>query len=372
MKVFSYRILLLVVGVVVLSVSVCTMYGRLSGSSKLEKAMSLYEAGDEKRAYDLFNDIYSKQPHSRLGTEALYYLCRMGRGSPGERIACWKKFLDRDPSGEMGVVGKLELAGLYEKMGENEKAMETYRGIIEGAPRHSRVVRAMYRVASISGETGKLEEARDMLRLILEEHPDIPEVADVQKDLGDVNMAMLLGRKIHEPLSVEYEVKSGDSLEKIARKFNTTVELLKRCNDKEDAAIRVNERLKVVQADISTLIDKSQCTLSLFINGELFNIYSVGTGKDNVTPVGRFKIVNKGVEPVWYRPGGGEIPYGDPENLLGTRWMGIDSPGYGIHGTWEPETVGKQSSAGCIRLLNEDVEELFMILPPGTPVTIVD
>jgi len=77
-------------------------------------------------------------------------------------------------------------------------------------------------------------------------------------------------------------------------------------------------------------------------------------------------------KPEWFRPGGGVIPYGDPGNLLGTRWMAIDSPGYGIHGTWEPETIGKQLSAGCIRMLNRDVEELYTIVPVGTPVKIVE
>jgi len=44
--------------------------------------------------------------------------------------------------------------------------------------------------------------------------------------------------------------------------------------------------------------------------------------------------------------------------------------GYGIHGTWEPETVGSAVSKGCIRMLNTDVEELFDIVPVGTAVTI--
>ena len=73
------------------------------------------------------------------------------------------------------------------------------------------------------------------------------------------------------------------------------------------------------------------------------------------------------------------VPFGDKENILGTRWMSLTATGetppargYGIHGTWEPATLGKQSSAGCIRMRNSDVEELFMLVPEGTPVTIVE
>ena len=46
--------------------------------------------------------------------------------------------------------------------------------------------------------------------------------------------------------------------------------------------------------------------------------------------------------------------------------------GYGIHGTIEPQNLGKQVTEGCVRMVNADVEELFIIVPTGTEVTIVD
>ena len=73
------------------------------------------------------------------------------------------------------------------------------------------------------------------------------------------------------------------------------------------------------------------------------------------------------------------IPYGDPANILGTHWLALeptgDTPrvsGYGIHGTWDDTSIGKQSSAGCVRMRNSDVEELYVLLPRGTPVLIVE
>ena len=98
------------------------------------------------------------------------------------------------------------------------------------------------------------------------------------------------------------------------------------------------------------------------------------------TPAGTFKIVDKISEPPWW-PGDGQppIPYGDKRNILGTRWLAIeatgDTPrvrGYGIHGTWDDSSIGKQSSAGCVRMRNKDVEEVFMMMPRGTPVKIVE
>ena len=68
----------------------------------------------------------------------------------------------------------------------------------------------------------------------------------------------------------------------------------------------------------------------------------------------------------------------DPKNPIGERWIGLQGTtpdtakftGYGIHGTWDNSSIGKQATAGCIRLVNDDVAELFTMLPLGTPVTI--
>ena len=91
----------------------------------------------------------------------------------------------------------------------------------------------------------------------------------------------------------------------------------------------------------------------------------------NIQPnqfVGEFKIVSRMVDPVWK----GVVPPGDPKNPLGTRWLGFDLPQYGIHGTNEPETIGQPVTQGCIRLVNSDVEELYVLLPEGTHITVTE
>jgi lipoprotein-anchoring transpeptidase ErfK/SrfK len=52
--------------------------------------------------------------------------------------------------------------------------------------------------------------------------------------------------------------------------------------------------------------------------------------------------------------------------------MGFDITGYGIHGTTEPDKIGQQVTAGCVRMRNEEVEELYTLIPVGTEVTIQD
>jgi lipoprotein-anchoring transpeptidase ErfK/SrfK len=79
--------------------------------------------------------------------------------------------------------------------------------------------------------------------------------------------------------------------------------------------------------------------------------------------------------PTWIHPlTGKSIAGGSPENPLGHYWIGFWTNGtnwVGFHGTPEPNSVGKASSHGCIRMYNKDIEELFHKVRVGTPVTVV-
>jgi LysM repeat protein len=201
---------------------------------------------------------------------------------------------------------------------------------------------------------------------------------EAEKILGQLNINLLLSPATM-PEKIEYIVQSGDILEQLAKKKGTTIELIRKCNSLQGQMIHPGDRLRIFNAKLTILISKSQNNLLLKANNRFFKRYPVGTGKFGTTPVGNFVISDKIVEPPWWRPDGKMIPYGDKENVLGTRWMSLTATGetpkvrgYGIHGTWEPDTIGKQASAGCIRLSNSDVEELYTIVPLKTPVTIIE
>ncbi|MCX7888044.1 MAG: L,D-transpeptidase family protein, partial [Verrucomicrobiae bacterium] len=171
---------------------------------------------------------------------------------------------------------------------------------------------------------------------------------------------------------VDHTVVEGDTLGKLARKFNTTIELIKKSNGLTSDTIRIGDRLRIYQGKFAVEISKAANTLTVTDHGKFFKRYRVGTGQDSRTPVGEFKITSRIHQPPWFRPDGQTIPYGHPDNILGTHWLGLNLARYGIHGTWDTNSIGRQSSAGCIRLLNEDVAELYLLLPVGTPVVIRD
>lgn len=112
-------------------------------------------------------------------------------------------------------------------------------------------------------------------------------------------------------------------------------------------------------------------TLSLFAGAEFVKEYPIAIGKPSTpTPLGDFYILNKEVDPDWYPPNGNAVVPSGPDNPLGYRWMGF-LPLYGIHGTNAPWTIGMTVSNGCVRMKEPDVEELFEVVPYGTPVRVV-
>jgi len=217
---------------------------------------------------------------------------------------------------------------------------------------------------------GDILEAKADYQKLVNDYPNSGEVTNWQKKQEELNLKLLFSSTV-TPGSVLYEIKPGDTLIKIAREHKTTPELIMKSNNISDSRIVPGRKIKVWSSPFSILVDKSQNTLILKTNEEIIKTYIVATGANNSSPVGTFKITSKLPNPTWFKAGA-VVPPGSPENILGTRWLGIDVPGYGIHGTTEPQSLGKQVTQGCVRMSNSDVEELYSIIPMGTEVTIVD
>jgi len=217
---------------------------------------------------------------------------------------------------------------------------------------------------------GDLLEARNIYQGLINNFPNAQQADIWGKKTDELNIRLLFSAVI-TPKSVLYEIKPGDTLAKIAREFKTTTELLRKSNNFTGDRIMPGRKIKVWTAPFSIVVDKSQNILILKSDEDVIKTYVVSTGADNCTPIGTFKIVNKLKNPTWFKAGA-VVPTGSPENVLGSRWLGFDLAGYGIHGTTDPQSLGKQVTQGCVRLANSDVEELYAIVPEGTEVAIVD
>lgn len=255
--------------------------------------------------------------------------------------------------------------------GDEQAALKEIAAILGKSPTSSQSESALFALASFYEAKGDLIKARDTYQKIVDSFPSSKRISSLQQALDNSNIKILFS-SIQTPDSTYYEVQKGDSLVKIAKRFGTTVELITRANNLAGDTIRIGRRLKVSTAKFSISVDKSQNILTLKSGGRIVKTYRVSTGKNNSTPVGKFTITNKIVDPPWYTSSGEVVQPTDPKNILGTRWMGISVPSYGIHGTTEPQTIGKSVTAGCVRMRNAEVEELYAIVPAGTEVIIED
>ena len=169
-------------------------------------------------------------------------------------------------------------------------------------------------------------------------------------------------------------VKRGDTLAGLAKRLGVSVEQLRLANGRTHDLVRPGDVLVVSRAMPRVVVNKTQRTLELRFEGRTVKRYSVAVGPGTLTPTGTFTIGVKLKDPDWYHQGR-RIRHGEPSNILGSRWMTLVEPGgtqhgYGIHGTTEPDSIGKAVSAGCVRMHNRDVDELFAWVPTGTSVVI--
>jgi lipoprotein-anchoring transpeptidase ErfK/SrfK len=116
--------------------------------------------------------------------------------------------------------------------------------------------------------------------------------------------------------------------------------------------------LKPLTEPLRIIVDKANHRLALVSGSMIVRSYPVGLG-GNRTPEGSFEIAEKVRD-----------PNGKSNGDFGSRGMGLSNPLYAIHGTNKPNSIGKDESLGCVRMLQADIEELFDMTPLGTPVTI--
>ena len=244
----------------------------------------------------------------------------------------------------------------------NGEAIELFRKVVESYPKSEAAVQAAARLADYYYEQGEVEKTLKYLKAALSGKLPERQRNDFTRKLNELSMKVMFDADKNPRVSY-YIAKQGDTLSKIGRKYNVPWELLKRLNGLKNDKIRIDDRLKVVRGPFDAIVERSKFKLTVYLGNKYVKSYKVGLGKDGSTPAGAFKVQSKLTEPDWYRPGK-IIKYGDPENALGTRWIGF-MKGYGIHGTWEPASIGSHCSEGCVRMLNKDVEELFDFLIVG-------
>ena len=173
-----------------------------------------------------------------------------------------------------------------------------------------------------------------------------------------------------QPQFVEpYVIEPNDQLRVIANKYQLSWEYLARLNKTDPRRIQLGQKLKVVKGPFAAIIDLQDFALTVHLQGYYVKRYDVGIGRDGSSPLGKFSVQNKVENPQYTGPDGKVISGDDPKNPLGERWIDLGDS-YGIHGTIDPDSIGKAASRGCIRLRDKDIVEVYDFLVKGSEVVI--
>jgi hypothetical protein len=183
--------------------------------------------------------------------------------------------------------------------------------------------------------------------------------------------------------SFDLVVESGDSLIAIRKRalaqrpeLLLCTGMIERANElPSSTSIRPKDVLRIPSDRPSLLVDLSARWAFYRLGEEVAAAWEVGVGRQGKeTPTGVYTIGLKQENPMWSPVGREPVPFGAPENPLGTRWLewyrdGART-GIGFHGTNDAATVGQSVSEGCIRLRNAEVEVLYAIAPLGAEVRV--
>ncbi len=220
-------------------------------------------------------------------------------------------------------------------------------------------------------QDGKLTEARDALVGFIQKYPSGKHLDEARDLLGEINTDILLSRH-PSPEKVEYVVKSGDVLAKIARKLKTTPELIMRMNNMSGTMLHIGEHLLISHPDFAIVIQRKANLVVLLNHGAFFKQYHVREAKlSGKQPA---KMTAKVGETMAWKDGK-RIGLGSKEYLASTKWIRIaGAAGYTLYSMPDaahPNLDQPPPPVG-LGLPATDVEELSSLVNKHTPVTIVD
>lgn len=338
-------------------------------------ANTLFDTKQYPQAEELFTNLLKRRSARAYAQDARYKLARLltEEGRYGEAADHWA-LVAREP-GDASPAEVTYYQGVCAEQLGDTAAAGTYFNRVRAAGAGEFSDNATLRLGRLVETAGDFEASRLHYELVVRESSNRDLVLAAGAALRRISLAALRRTRGDEN-HVVHLVRRGENLQNIAQHYGSTVELIMEVNGLSDPSkLRRNQRLVIPRTDFSISINKTAMTLTLFDGDAVFAVYPVGLGKDGSTPAGAFTVVNKIKDPTWWSPRG-PIPPGDPENELGSRWMGLKplDPGigddYGIHSTIRPDTIGQEASNGCPRMYPKDAEELFSLIRVGTPVRI--
>jgi hypothetical protein len=239
----------------------------------------------------------------------------------------------------------------------------------------------------MAGDASKIAEARNKLNQTLKMPMNAQQRLFVKDQLSALANRWLFSRDLFpgDTLCALYKVEPGDQLTSIGKQHKVPYEIIMAINNIARPELLVaGKTIKVINGPFHAKIYRSTFTLDLYLQDMFVRSFRVGLGKPGrETPTGLWQVAPGGklVEPPWTDPDTGRTYHAeDPDYPLGSRWIGLiglegkakGRAGFAIHGTKDPNQIGKLESRGCIRMHNGDVVLMYNLLEPGQSLVTVE
>ena len=242
-------------------------------------------------------------------------------------------------------------------------------------------------------DDGDLVTARDRVNVAIANGSIAgSDLSDAKAFVASLNDKIIFGTQKFpaDKFNKTWKIEPGTALSKLAKRFDVTAELLQRVNGLSSPnKLKAGVTIKTIQGPFHLVVSKSAFTADLYLgdaggsSSTYVKTFKVGLGSDSSTPTGLWVVdTGKVQNPVYYSARGeGVIGADDPKNPLGERWMplkgveggAVGQESYGIHGTIDPSSIGKNMSQGCIRLQHDDIVELYdLLVEQKSKVRVVD
>lgn len=219
----------------------------------------------------------------------------------------------------------------------------------------------IFEKAAALEQSGDIEGARAAWVDFIRNYPTAPKFAEAKAALGRINTTQVFSTT-PSPDKISYTVGKGDSLVKIASKFKSNAELIFRVNKMETINLKIGQKLVIPQLDISAVVDRKAGTLTLLNKGEFFKEYrTLSLKTPGVATSAKTKVGDK----IALR-GSSRVAFGDKNYSDSDRWVMLGSAGLAIRSL----PAGAENPPPGIIVAQPDMEEIFLLVSRGSPVTI--
>jgi lipoprotein-anchoring transpeptidase ErfK/SrfK len=171
-------------------------------------------------------------------------------------------------------------------------------------------------------------------------------------------------------LAPPYEVQPGDTLDRIAARYNVPPQLMAKINGVADPAnMQPGTKLKVVPGPFDAVVDMKNRFLILKLQGRFAGRFPIAVGAEHAATEGEYQVKAKTPNPHYYAADRTVAPE-DPANPLGKYWIDLGNK-IAIHGTNDPQSLSRDDPRGCVRMHPRDIEDVYDMVTTDSRVTIL-